>query len=79
MFKDHFEHLLDQCDNTIPENQDIETAPYIPILDDPFVNKELETAINSLNQNKSFSGVCPGLLKVFPLPWFMFLLRVSTH
>ena len=62
MFKDHFEHLFDQCDNTIPENQDIETAPYIPVLDDPFVSNELETAINSLNQNKGYSGIYPGLL-----------------
>ena len=74
VFKEHFEQLFAQGDNTISEIQDIETAPYIPVLDDPFVNTELETAINSLNQNKGYSGVCPGLLKVFPLPWFIFLL-----
>ena len=68
MFKKHFVQLFDQRDNSISEIQDIETAPYIPVLDDPFVNSELETAINSLNQNKGYSGVCPGLLKVFPFP-----------
>ena len=70
IFKDHFERLLNQADTTITNNDiDVETAPYIPVLDDPFVNNEVVIAINSLNQNKSYSGICPGILKV--LPFFM--------
>ena len=76
VFKDHFENLLNKDDIGIPENQDIETALYMPVLDDPFIYSELKDAINSLNQNKGYSGICPGLLKVFPFAWLSFLLSL---
>ena len=70
-FKQHFEQLLTQGHSESSENAiDLETAPYIPVLDDPFVPNELENAINSLNRNKSYSGICPGILKFYQFHGF---------
>ena len=71
-FKEHFERLLSLDDTEDLVNCD--NAPYIPVLDDNFVHNELESAVNSLNQNKSYCGICPGILKSLPLSWFLFLL-----
>ena len=78
MFKDHFEKLLSSNDETgVPITpSDLDSAPYIPLLDDPFTYSELENVIFSLNKNKSYSGICPGILKVFPISWILFLLTV---
>ena len=76
-FKQHFEQLLTQGGTEISEDTiDLETAPYIPVLDDPFLPNELENAITSLNRNKSYSGICPGILKVLPISWFLYLLTL---
>ena len=80
IFKDHFERLLNQDDTTLTNsNIEIETAPYIPVLDDPFMVNEVDIAMNSLNQNKSYSGICPGILKVLPVSWFMFLMSIFNQ
>ena len=77
VFKYHFEKLLTHDDSAVLENHiDVETAPYIPVLDDPFVYSEMENAISSLNKNKSYAGICPGILKLLPFSWFMFLLTL---
>ena len=44
-FKLHFEQLLSQEANTTGNMVNTDTAPYIPVLDDPFVYKELENAV----------------------------------
>lgn len=74
-FKVHFENLLNpECREE--ESVELESAPMIPVLDDPFTPQELDDAIKSMNKNKSFSGICPGLLPRLPIPWFLFLLSV---
>ena len=76
-FKDHFEHLLNENEINVPINNiDVETAPYIPVLDDSFSPIEMEKALENLNQNKSYSGICPGILKILPVTWFIFLLTI---
>ena len=72
-FKGHFERLLVQ--ETPPSYEvlnKIDTAPHMPILDDPFSYVELDSAISSMKSNKSYSGICPGILKILPITWFMF-------
>ena len=77
IFKDHFERLLVQSDGSNIENSvNVDNAPYVPILDDPFMPSELETVTNSLNTGKSYSGICPGIIKILPLSWIMFLLSI---
>ena len=65
------------------ENIDLETRRYIPVLDDdddPFTPCELnEAAIKGINIDKSFDGVCPGLLSKLPMTWFMFLLQMFNR
>lgn len=48
----------------------------IPLLDSPFTVEELDKAVNEMNTNRSYVGICPGLIKVLPVNWFMFLLNV---
>ena len=75
-FKTHFEQLFSQDNDMNNEHIDLETAPYIPVLDDPFLPVEMDNAVKSLNSNKSYSGICPGILKVLPLSWFLYFLTI---
>ena len=74
-FKLHFEQLLNPAGNNV-EILNIEEAPYIPVLDDPFTASELEQAIKAINVQKSFVGISPGLLAHLPMTWFLFLLTL---
>ena len=74
VFKDHFERLLVQNDNSdIVNDVNMNTAPYVPVLDDPFSPSELETVTMALNSGKSYSGICPGIVKVLPVSWFIYI------
>ena len=77
-FKAHFETLLNQ-DNVNTESEgvsDLDNAPYIPILDDPFTPQELDEALKDMNMNKSYCGLCPGLFVRLPALWLMFFLTM---
>ena len=64
-FKTHFETLLNPKINDVDEIDHVKTdaAPYVPVLDDPVTLSELEDVIKNVNTSKSFTGICPGLLK----------------
>lgn len=51
-------------------------GPYIPVLDDPFTGEELMQATNRVNINKSYCGLCPGIISMLIASWFMFLLTL---
>ena len=77
-FKSHFEDLLNpeiQGEQVVAD-ADLDDAPYIPLLDDPFTPQELEGAMRKINKNKSYNGICPGLVASLPLTWLMFLLNI---
>ncbi len=75
-FKIHFENLLNpECQSDSVQYFD-ESVPYIPVLDDAFVVPELEKVIQDVNINKSYTGICPGLIKALPANWFVFLLHM---
>ena len=77
-FKSHFEDLLNpeiQGEQVVAD-ADLDDAPYIPLLDDPFTPQELEVAMRKINKNKSYNGICPGLVASVPLTWLMFLLNI---
>ena len=48
----------------------------MPILDDPFVYSEFDKVLNSVNSNKSYSGICPGIFKALPITWLMFFMSI---
>ena len=51
-------------------------APYIPVLDDPFSMQEMMEAVEGGNKNKSYSGICPGIVKILPELWLSFFLFI---
>ena len=76
-FKNHFERLLVQDNEpTGADLCDIGNAPYVPILDDPFVYSEFDKVLNSVNSNKSYSGICPAIFKALPITWLMFFMSI---
>ena len=76
IIKNYFEQLLSRNSDASEDEINLDSAPYIPVLDDPFSLSEVENAIKSLNSNKSYSGICPGILKVLPISWFLFFLTL---
>ena len=55
---------------------DEQPSPIIPVLDDPFDMQELCVAMSSMNKNKSYVGICPGLIGMLPATWLVYLLTV---
>lgn len=47
-------------------SMDIDSAPYIPVLDDAFAPQELSTVISTMEKNKSYIGIRPGPMSAFP-------------
>ena len=45
-------------------------------MDDPFTLQELQEAVSGMKKNKSFCGICPGVIKLLPISWFMFFLTI---
>ena len=74
-FRVHFEKLLNPPQREVTEDDEL-PSPIIPILDDPFNMQELHTAMSSMNKNKSYIGICPGLIGILPITWLIFLLTV---
>ena len=75
-FKAHFEELLNPV---VRENNyyfSVEGAPYIPVLDDPFTERELDDVIRGIKTNKSYVGICPILFSVLPPDWKLLFLAV---
>ena len=76
-FRAHFEALLNpQHVDNVDEGVDIDSAPYIPVLDDPLTASELDNAMKLTKTNKSFVGLCPGLVRMLPITWFLFILGI---
>lgn len=75
-FKEHFEKLLNTENARTSFSCDISTAPYIPILDDPFTYEELSHVNCDINVNKSYCGMCPGVFRMLPASWLMFFLTI---
>lgn len=75
-FKIHFESLLNPEHQVDSAQLFDESIPTIPVLDDAFTTQELEKVIQDVNVNKSYAGICPGLIKALPVNWFLFLLHV---
>ena len=77
-FKTHFELLLNPGNITSHDENviDLDDAPYIPILDDPFTTQELNDVLKGMKTNKSYCGLCPGLFVSLPSVWLMFFLTL---
>ncbi len=71
-FKEHFEKLLNPPGLENLDNDEPENAPYIPILNDPFTTSELNLALCNTKMNKSYSGLCPGVVKHLPVLCLLF-------
>ena len=75
-FKTHFEALLNPHDENGVEAVDVSESPYVPFLDKPFTGDELKFVMKSFEKNKSYSGICPGLVSVLPEAWIAFFLTL---
>ena len=53
-----------------------EQAPSIPILDDQFTFREMETAMRGMNKKNSFVRISPVLLVNLPMNWLIFFLTL---
>ena len=74
-FNVHFKNLLNFNTDEQPE-PNLDNAPYVPVLDDPFSLLELENVIKEEKVGKSYTGICPGLLRILPVNWIIFLLSL---
>ena len=45
-------------------------------VDDPFTVQELDKVLNDVNVNKSYVGICPGIIRALPVDWLLFFLHV---
>ena len=74
LFRQHFEGLLNpsEVENSVHFEPN---GIYLPVTDDPIQPDEVFRAIRSLKMNKSGgpSGIPPGLLKLMPTRWIVFL------
>ena len=71
----YFKNLLNF--NTDGQSEpNLNSAPYVPVLDDPFTPLELDTVLKDINARKSYTGICPGLLGSLPITWIMYLLTL---
>ena len=77
-FKIHFEALLNPMDSELPDPA--YTGVYMPITDDPIQPREVFDTIQTIKPNKSAgpSGISPGILKVLPMNWIIFLAHLFT-
>ena len=74
-FKTYFEELF----NPVTEEDgevSFEQTPNIPIMDDPFMLREMEIALRGMKKKKSFVGLSPALLVNLPMNWLMFFLTL---
>ena len=76
-FKMHFEALF-RTENHYVLNIDTQEAPFIPLLDEPFTPREIGDAIKC-TKNKSFIGVCAGLLRWLPANWIDAILHILNR
>ena len=65
-FRIHFENLLNPPNTGVDESLNVDSDPYIPVLDDPFTVQELDEVVKDLKKNKSYIGICPTLFSLLP-------------
>lgn len=75
-FKNHLENQLNAENAQTGNSFDVTMVPHIPVLDDPFTSEELRQINCTMNVNKSFCGICPGVFRMLPASWFMFFLAI---
>ncbi|MPC54497.1 hypothetical protein E2C01_048416 [Portunus trituberculatus] len=74
-FEEHVEKLLNPKDTPNIEEVVLENSvPYIPVLDDPFSMQESMESVNGINKNKSYNGICPGIVEMLPKLWLSFFM-----
>ena len=71
-FEEHFEQLLGS--QNVQYDDNCVNSPYVPVLYDPFTIEELRHAVDSLNVNKCFLDICPGIFRKLPMSWLMIFL-----
>ena len=77
-FKTHFESLLNPDGE--PPPMPAGTGTYMPVTDDPIQPREVHDAIQTIKPDKSGgpSGITPGVLKLLPVSWIVFLAQLFT-
>ena len=75
-FKIHFEQLLNPPGNEDEEPLDVSDSPYVPLLDDPIEEEEVEEAAKTCKESKSFIGITPAIFKCFPTVWILYVTQI---
>ena len=77
-FKTHFEKLLLVPETSTSGVENSLPSPYIPLLDDPMTEEELETAVYRSNPNKACDrkGNSPGVTRLLPPAVLVFVLQM---
>ena len=80
-FKQHFELLLNPAHAQPIQSTPEDDIMYLPVTDDPIQPIEVSEAVKSLKPSKSGgpSGIPPGLLKLLPANWIIFLASLFTE
>ena len=75
-FKEHFEAILNPESLQELNFEHVHSDVNVPVLDDPFNPMEVDQVIQhqiKANKGSGPDGVCPGLLKLLPVQWVIFL------
>ena len=72
----HFEQLLNPPGNENEVLIDVSDSPYVPLLDDPIEEEEVEEAVRACKEQKSFIGVTPAIFKCFPTIWMLYVTQI---
>ena len=80
-FRNHFEDLLKVEDASPIQLPNANATLYFPVTDDPVQPMEVDQAIKKLKPNKAGgpSGVPPGVLKLLPVRWIVFLAALFSR
>ena len=81
-FKQHFEKLLNPDSLQELDLTDMESNVNIPVLDKPVDPAEVDYVIkHQVKSNKGCGpdGLCPGIFKLLPVQWIMFLTVLFTN
>ena len=75
-FKEHFEKLLDQKEQSVEESFELDDVPFVEELDGPITTEEVQTAIKTCKESKSYIGVTPAIFECLPVVWMVFMTQI---
>ena len=75
-FKEHFEKLLDQKEQSEDQTVEFGDAPSLEALDRSISTEEVQNAIKTCKENKSYIGITPAVFDCMPANWLLFITQI---